>query len=209
MKWSPSFFRRPDGTYYETAIFLVEGAWEYSSAYVNDANGRQVRVRSVEPRMQYDTRTRFVAGGELHLMMESGEERVIEVEALGESGFFLKTAGYGAWEGHKHGSWMGRLHLDGEHIADCATTSTWPGSVNSATPRSASARATPSGTGSWRASSAVTGPSSGSPRNPTTRSPTHDRHARQADGLARYPAARATTCGSRGSTASSSGTPPR
>ena len=34
-------------------------------------------------------------GGELWLTMESGAERVIEVEALGESGFFLKTAGYG------------------------------------------------------------------------------------------------------------------
>ena len=41
MKWSPAFFRRPDGTYYETAIFVVEGAWEYSSAYINDANGNQ------------------------------------------------------------------------------------------------------------------------------------------------------------------------
>ena len=69
--------------------------------------------------MRYDPRTRFVRGGELRLQMDSGEERVIEVEALGESGFFLKTAGYGSWKGHIHGSWMGPLHLDGEHIADC------------------------------------------------------------------------------------------
>ena len=40
MKWSPSFFQRPDGTYYETAIFIVEGPWEYSSAYLNDAAGQ-------------------------------------------------------------------------------------------------------------------------------------------------------------------------
>ena len=121
MKWSPAFFQRPDGTYYETAIFVVEGAWEYSSAYINDANGSQLPVRSVSPRMQYDTRTRYVAGGELQLTMESGEQRVIEVEVLGDSGFFLKTAGYGAWDGHKHGSWKGRLHIDGEYIADCAS----------------------------------------------------------------------------------------
>ena len=121
MKWSPAFFQRPDGTYYETAIFVVEGAWEYSSAYINDANGNQLPVRSVSPRMQYDTRTRYVAGGELQLTMESGEQRVIEVEVLGDSGFFLKTAGYGAWDGHKHGSWKGRLHIDGEYIADCAS----------------------------------------------------------------------------------------
>jgi hypothetical protein len=119
MKWSPAFFRRPDGTYYETAIFMVEGAWEYSSAYINDANGTQTPVRSVRPRISYDTRTRFVTGGELLITMESGEERVIEVETLGDSGFFFKTGGYGAWEGHKHGSWKGALHVDGEYIADC------------------------------------------------------------------------------------------
>ena len=39
MKWSPAFFRRPDGTYYETAIFVSGGAWHYTSAYVNDADG--------------------------------------------------------------------------------------------------------------------------------------------------------------------------
>jgi hypothetical protein len=119
MKWSPAFFRRPDGTYYETAIFVVEGAWEYSSAYINDANGTQTPVRSVRPRISYDTGTRFVKGGELLITMESGEERVIEVETVGDSGFFLKTGGYGAWQGHKHGSWKGALHVDGEYIADC------------------------------------------------------------------------------------------
>ena len=119
MKWSPCFFQRPDGTYYETAIFLTEGAWAYSSAYVNDADGSQTRVRSVEPLIAYDPHTRFVKGGELHLTMESGQKRVIEVEALGDSGFFLKTGGYGAWAGHIHGAWKGPLHLDGEYIADC------------------------------------------------------------------------------------------
>ena len=121
MKWTPSFFRRPDGSYYETAIFLTGGGWDYSSAYVNEGDGTQLRVRSVEPRMTYDTRTRFVRTGALHLVMDSGEERIVEVEALGESGFFLKTAGYGSWQGHIHGSWMGDLHLDGEHIEDCWT----------------------------------------------------------------------------------------
>jgi hypothetical protein len=119
MKWTPSFFRRPDGTYYETAIFLTEGVWDYSSAYINHADGHQEHVRSVVPDISYDPRTRFVRGGELRLTMDSGQERVIDIEALGDSGFFLKTAGYGAWAGHIHGAWRGRLHLDGEFIADC------------------------------------------------------------------------------------------
>ena len=119
MKWTPSFYRRPDSTFYEAAIFITGGGWRYTSAYVNDGDGSQAAVRSVDPRIRYDPRTRFVRGGELHLLMDSGEERLIEVEALGESGFFLKTAGYGSWDGHIHGSWMGPLHLAGEHIADC------------------------------------------------------------------------------------------
>jgi hypothetical protein len=119
MKWSPSFFRRPDGSYYETAIFVVEGPWEYSSAYLNDADGTQTPVRSVQPHIRYDPRTRYVKGGELVLTMEQGDQRVIEVEVLGESGFFLKTGGYGAWAGHKHGAYKGALHLDGEYLADC------------------------------------------------------------------------------------------
>ena len=119
MKWTPSFYRRPDGSYYEAAIFTTGGAWNHTSAYINEPDGTQLLVRSADPRMRYDTHTRFVQSGELHLVMDSGEERVIEVEALGDSGFFLKTAGYGSWKGHIHGSWMGRLHLDGEYIADC------------------------------------------------------------------------------------------
>lgn len=119
MKWSPSFFRRPDGTYYETAIFLAHAWANYESAYVNEADGRQVRVRAVEPRMTYDPRTRFILPGEMVLIMESGEERRIEVEPLGDSGFFLRTAGYGPWGDTLHGAWRGPLHVDGEYIPDC------------------------------------------------------------------------------------------
>ena len=118
-KWMPAFFARPDGSHYETAIFIVEGPWDYSSAYVNQADGTQVKVRSAESRMSYDPRTRYVTGGELHLVMDSGDKRVIEVEVLGDSGFFLKTGGYGRWQDHIHGTWRGKMHLDGEYIADC------------------------------------------------------------------------------------------
>jgi len=118
MNWAPCFFRRSDGSYYETAIFLAPN-WQYASAYVNESDGRQARVRSVQPRMRYDPRTRYLLGGSWLLVMESGEERVIEVEPLGSSGFFLRTGGYGDWKGALHGTWRGALHLDGEYIADC------------------------------------------------------------------------------------------
>ena len=119
-KWMPAFFGRPDGSYYETAMHVIDGGpWDLSSAYMNEANGMQALVRNVESRMTFDPRTRFVRGGELLLTMQSGEQRLIEVEALGESGFFLKPVGYGPWKGHIHGTWQGREHFDGEHLADC------------------------------------------------------------------------------------------
>lgn len=119
-KWSPSFFERPDGSFYEVAMHVIEGGpWNLTSAHVNHPDGKQEPIRAVDPHLEYDPRTRFVRGGELHLTLETGEQRVIEVEALGESGFFLKTVGYGEWRGHKHGVWMGPLHVDGEHIPDC------------------------------------------------------------------------------------------
>jgi hypothetical protein len=74
----------------------------------------------VAPHIEYDPRTRYVRGGELHLTMENGKQRVIELEVLGESGFLLKTGGYGSWAGHLHGTWQGALKLDGEYIADCS-----------------------------------------------------------------------------------------
>jgi hypothetical protein len=121
MKWSPCFFERPDGSFYETAIHLTQGVWDYTSAYINESDGRQHRVLEAKPLIDYDPRTRFVRGGELHLTMESGEERVIEIEALDNSGFHLKVVGYGEWKGHMHGTWRGPLHFDGEYIDDCSS----------------------------------------------------------------------------------------
>ncbi|MCM3882538.1 hypothetical protein [Frankia sp. R82] len=119
MKWTVSFVRRPDGSYYEMSIFIAQGLWGYTSAHINNPDGTQTKIRDAEVHVTYDPRTRFVRGGELHLITEAGDKRVVEFEALGETGFFLKTGGYGSWNGHIHGSWAGPLHLEGEHIEDC------------------------------------------------------------------------------------------
>jgi hypothetical protein len=89
----------------------------------------------------------------------SREERTIEVETLGESGFHLKTGGCGEWAGHKHGSWKGSLHVDGEYIADCSDDENLPklGTI----PRYAHSRPRGDavGYGIAKASSAAYGPS--------------------------------------------------
>ena len=90
------------------------------SAYINHSDGRQERVRRVHPRLEYDTVTRYLLGGAVDLEMLSGEILTFEVEALGESGYFLRTAGYGGWKDAKHGVWHGPLFVDGEVIEDCS-----------------------------------------------------------------------------------------
>ena len=52
-------------------MFLTGGGWNYTSAYVNDADGARTGSGSASPAWQYDPHTRFVRGGELHLAMDS------------------------------------------------------------------------------------------------------------------------------------------
>ncbi len=162
MKWSPSFFRRPDGTYYETAIFVVEGAWEYSSAYINDADGNQVPVRSVSPRISYDTRTRYVTGG--RATADDGVGGATGDRRRGARAVRLLSQ-------DRRATARGAATNTGRGRESCTSTAntspTAPATktcacwVNSVIPRSASATATPSATASWKASSAVCGPNSG------------------------------------------------
>ena len=48
----------------------------------------------------------------------SGENVTLEIEVMGESGFYLGPALYLGFDGKKHGNWRGELNLDGEQIAD-------------------------------------------------------------------------------------------
>jgi hypothetical protein len=128
MHWTPWVLRRPDGSFYGVHYLMmnVAGFRAIESAYVNHSDGRQERVRSVTPDLNYDKRTRFLQGGRVQLELASGEVRTVEVTALDETGFFLRPAGYGDWKGHKHGVWTDSLAVDGEYIADCHTPSVLP-----------------------------------------------------------------------------------
>jgi|CXWK01.1.fsa_nt_gi hypothetical protein len=122
MHWVPLSLQRPDGSCYESAFFYF-GMSEYDltffSAFINEADGRQDPVRSIQSHMGYSNETRYLEAGEIHMEMGSGVTRVLQVEPIGDIGFFLRTAGYGAWKEAVHGAWRGELELDGEYIADC------------------------------------------------------------------------------------------
>ena len=124
----------------------------------------------VTPRIEYDPRTRFVTGGELPLTMESGEQRVIEVETLGDSRLLPQDRRLRRLEGPRPRVMEGPLHVDGEYIADC-----WADEHSRSLgqfrdtpdprPRGRRGRLRHHGEHHQRRS----GPSSGSPPSPTTR----------------------------------------
>lgn len=120
LNWSPVLLERPDGTRYEYHFYLQIRGSEvfYFSGYRNHADGRQERVGRVRPELRYDDRSRRLRGGRIHYDMLSGETATLEVEVMGESGFYLGPALYLGFDGKKHGMWRGDLQVDGERIPD-------------------------------------------------------------------------------------------
>ncbi len=123
--WGPWLLTRPDGSKYEIQSFFVSNQnWEYYSGFVNEgggnqAEGRQTAIRRMTPNVRLDPKTRAFLGGTFELEFDSGERRTVEVEAVGESGFHLRTGQYGGWKGGRHGSWRGEHSVDGEYLPDC------------------------------------------------------------------------------------------
>jgi hypothetical protein len=128
MHWTPWFLRKPDGSFYGVQFLVMDvaGVRAIESAYVNHPDGRQERIRSVMADLNYDKRTRFLQGGQVRLELASGAMRTVEVTGLDDTGFFLRPAGYGEWQGHRPGAWCAELSVAGEHIADCQSPSVLP-----------------------------------------------------------------------------------
>jgi hypothetical protein len=117
--WGPWLLVRSDGSKYEIqSYFNSTDNWDYYSGYVNEADGSQHEIRRMTPHVRFDPQTRFFRGATFELLMDSGETRTVAVEPLGDSGFYLRTAEYGEWQGGRHGSWRGVYHQAGEYIPD-------------------------------------------------------------------------------------------
>jgi hypothetical protein len=127
--WSPMLLERDDGSRYaihhqhrKLQAFGYEET--RSEGTVEHPDGRLERIALVRPELRFDPGNRRVLGGRLHLTMEDGTTRTVTVEALGETGFHLGLGLYFGLDGHHHGEWRGALHVEGEHVADCADPAT-------------------------------------------------------------------------------------
>jgi hypothetical protein len=126
MHWSPMVFRKPDGEWYELMYHLQDTSRSaiYSSGHLNQADGSQVEAWRIRPDVTFDQTTRRLIGGTIAIDLKNGEQRVIEIEPMSDTGFHLGTGLYMEFEGKHHGAYMGKHHVEGEHIADCADPDT-------------------------------------------------------------------------------------
>lgn len=124
--WFVSQIQRPDGSFYELAYYFRETnrGMEHFTGFINEADGTQIPVLQVYPEINYRARDLAPMSGKIHVVTGGRggkvEERLFTIEAIDpDIGFRLHPALYFPWQGAVHGSWRGKLHVDGECIDDC------------------------------------------------------------------------------------------
>ncbi len=123
--WSPMLLEREDGSHYAIHHQHRElKAFGYQErrmeGTVEQPDGSIQRIAAIQPHLSFDPANRRVLGGVITCTMEDGSERPISVHSLGDTGVHLGLGLYMGLDGHHHGEWRGPLHLEGEHIVDCA-----------------------------------------------------------------------------------------
>jgi hypothetical protein len=127
--WSPILCERSDGTRYGIHTFYQHhafGDWQRTELQggVEDPDGRRHPWAALVPEFEVRDDNRRLTAANLRYTMDDGSARPITVTAVGDTGFHLGTGLYFGFGGHWHGEWRGELHVDGEHIADCADPAT-------------------------------------------------------------------------------------
>jgi hypothetical protein len=120
MHWAPFFLQAPGREPYELSYYRqgTDTVEIYSAGALSTADGNHVRAWRVTPDLQFHPEHRRLQGGEVVFDLEDGTQRVVEVEPMGDTGFHLGTGLYLDLDGKHHGTWMGKLHVEGEHFAD-------------------------------------------------------------------------------------------
>lgn len=126
LTWSPLYLRRPDGSHYEIHHYLqsVDDEVTYFSGFVNQSDGTQTPLYSVQDELKYDPVNRRLLGGKMTFDAGWGHTRTVEIEPVSDTGFHLGTGLYFGFKGHRHGQWHGPSHLDGERYADVSDAAT-------------------------------------------------------------------------------------
>jgi hypothetical protein len=125
--WSPMLMTSDVGEPYALHVFHQQHALGGTLVQVNSQggvehpDGRREPFVAIVPELEFDPDNRRVRGGVLRCTTADGRERPLTVTALDETGFHLGAGLYFGFDDQWHGQYRGRLHVDGEHIADCTT----------------------------------------------------------------------------------------
>ncbi len=129
MIWSPLAMARPDGSRYGLFLHyqIIEGPGfthkQVVMGGVEQPDGTVERFVDLDPHLTFDPVNRRLRGGTIEARSAGGGVRTLEVKAVSDTGFHLGAGLYFGLDGHHHGEWRGDLHVDGEHIPDCAEAS--------------------------------------------------------------------------------------
>ncbi len=128
--WSPMLLERPDGSRYGLHLYYQHHALgdlyhrtEFQGT-VEHPDGRVERLADLRTDLAFDPDNRRLQGGMLTAVAADGSTRPLTIRAASQTGFCLGAGLYFGFDDHWHGEWRGRLHVDGEHLADCSDPDT-------------------------------------------------------------------------------------
>jgi hypothetical protein len=127
--WSPIACTRPDGSRYAVHVYYqrhVVGTYQRVELQggIEHPDGRKEHFASLVPELRFRDENRRLLGGELHVTMADGSDRVLKVTPVSDTGFHLGAALYFGLDGHWHGEWRGSSVVEGGYDADCADPAT-------------------------------------------------------------------------------------
>jgi hypothetical protein len=126
--WCPIRFTRDDGSLYSIHHFYIDinmPGYEHTfHGGIEYPDGTRTPFVDMKPELIYDRVNRRLEGGKVHFTQEDGAVRTLLIEVLPDTGFHLGAGLYFGYKGHRHGSWRGQLHVDGDYIPNCAAPET-------------------------------------------------------------------------------------
>ena len=122
--WMPVTMTRPDGRTYTLFVYYQRYAgqgWSTGTTQgaIELSDGRRKPFRDVRPALSFRDENRRFLGGDLHCTDADGNERVLTITPVSDTGFHLGSGLYGGYDGHVHGEFRGDLHVEGDHVERC------------------------------------------------------------------------------------------
>ena len=122
--WAPLLCQRADGSRYALHVYYQARAFgDWRSVEFQGGEelptGERRTFGTCVPELRFRDDNRRFLGGLLHLTMPDGTERPLTFAPVSDTGFHLGTGLYFGYEGHFHGEYRGRSHLEADHVTGC------------------------------------------------------------------------------------------